>query len=57
MVDQLEALAVITDILTWFIWFALPGFKPSTNGSVISNPAFNSRYIRQIQVLILKKRL
>ena len=30
MVDQREALAVTTDLLTRFIWFALPGFEPST---------------------------
>ena len=35
-----EALAVTTDLLTQFIWFALPGFEPSTLGSVSSNPAF-----------------
>ena len=29
MVDQREALAVTTDLLTQFIWFALPGFEPS----------------------------
>ena len=28
MVDQREALAVTTDFLTRFIWFALPGFEP-----------------------------
>jgi hypothetical protein len=33
MVDQREALAVTTDLLT-------PGFEPSTLGSVSSNPAF-----------------
>jgi hypothetical protein len=36
MVDQREALAVTTDLLTQFIWFALPGFEPSTLGSVCS---------------------
>ncbi len=40
MVDQREALAITTHLLTRFIWFALPGFKPSTLGSVSSNPAF-----------------
>ena len=37
MVDQREALAVTTDLLTWFICFALPGFEPSTLGSVSIN--------------------
>ena len=36
MVDQREALAVSTDLLTRFIWYALPGFEPSTLGSVIN---------------------
>ena len=40
MVHQRQALAVTTDLLTRFIWFALPGFEPSTLGSVSSNPAF-----------------
>jgi hypothetical protein len=40
MVDQRETLAVTTDLLTRFIWFALPGLELSTLGSVSSNPAF-----------------
>ena len=40
MVDHCEPLAVTTHLLTWFIWFALPGFEPSTLGSVSSNPTF-----------------
>ncbi len=40
MVDQRKALAITTHLLTRFIWFGVPGFEPSTLGSVSSNPAF-----------------
>jgi hypothetical protein len=43
MVDQREALSVTTDLLTQFIWFALPGFEPTAIGSVSSNPAFTTK--------------
>jgi hypothetical protein len=41
MVDQCEALAVTTRLTdTVYYGSPLPGFEPSTCGSVSSNPAF-----------------
>ena len=53
MVDQREALAVTMDLLTQFIWFALPGFEPSTPGSASINPAFHWNIKRQLENRLL----
>ena len=36
----MKLLQLLLNLLTRFIWFALPGFESSTLGSVSSNPAF-----------------
>jgi hypothetical protein len=48
MVDQHEALAVTTDLLTRFIWFALPGFCAECEHQACPNCDF-SQLIKEIR--------